>query len=110
MDVELAIDASEMGIHRPGADEQPRCGLLVGDTGGHESRDLDLLRGQLVGGDPIASASGLASRRQLLARQARPRLGTEPLERRKCGAQALSRLDAPTVATEALPVRKFGAR
>src|SRR5436189_6450863 len=99
MYVELAIDAAAMGSHRPGADKEPRCSLLVRDTGGHESRDLDLLRGQLVGGGPIASASGLAGRRQLLTRLTRPRLRTEPLERLEGGTQTPSRLDSASVTT-----------
>src|SRR4051794_34922445 len=64
-DPELGEHLAQVPLDRPGADEQPRADLWVGEPFAGEARDLLLLRGELVAGVVSALPPLLAGCEQL---------------------------------------------
>jgi hypothetical protein len=77
-----------------GADEQLSGRLLVGRAS-RDQGDLELLRGQLLGGVRVALAQAFARRGELGARALGPGPSAEPVEHGQGLAQVPARLDAP---------------
>src|SRR4051794_8159006 len=85
-DAELREDLPHVIVDRARAEEQARGHLLVRRALGHEPRDLQLLRRQLVDRAGGALAGGLAARAQLYACALGPGTGAQQLERVEGGA------------------------
>ena len=110
-DPELAVDRAEVVLDRLRAEEQRGGDLAVGAALGDLERDLELLGGQLVGGDGGRGRAGRAAGgAQLRARALGPRLGAEALEHRERGAERGARVGAALGAAQALAVEQLGAR
>ena len=97
-----------MEVDRPGAEEELRPDLAVGQALGYEARNLELLRSQARLGVRPARPRVLAAGPQLRTGTLRPLSRLERDKRLVCRSQVLACIDASTVATEELAVRELG--
>src|SRR5262245_25933528 len=110
VDVELAVDARQMELDRLRAEKERRRNVAVRLSLSDLQRDLELLRGQLLGRREVASGDRLSARSQLAACLLRPGSRAEPVEELDRAAQMLTRLDAAPGAPEPLPVEELRPR
>src|SRR3954454_24556419 len=108
-DLELREDVAEMEVDRPGAEEELRPDLAVGQALGYEARNLELLRSQARLRVRSARPRVLAAGPQLRTCTLRPLSGPEREKRLECRTQVLACVDASTVATEELAVGELGS-
>jgi hypothetical protein len=92
------------------ADEQPLADLGVRVAVAGESRDLGFLGGEFVPGLDAASPGVLGGGQQLAFGAYGERLDPHRVEHLECGAQFLSRVDAPSLSAQPLAVEEMGAR
>jgi hypothetical protein len=96
-------------LDRLGAHEQLRGGIAVGCAGGHQLRDSQLLRGQVVERAHVALAGLLAGGVELGAGPLGPERVAEPLEGVERRAQLGARLDLAARTPQALAVGELRA-
>src|SRR3954452_19946619 len=94
MDAELPIHVTQVVLDRLGTEEERRGSLARRLPLGEETRDLQLLRREVVEGARVAAARRLARGRQLRPSLLGPRMRAELLEHRQSLAQLLARMDA----------------
>src|SRR3954452_3290499 len=108
-DLELREDVAEMEVDRPGAEEELRPALAVGQALGYEARNLKLLRSQAGLRVSATRPRVLAAGPQLRTCTLRPLSSPEREKRLECRTQVLACIDASTVATEELAVGELGS-
>src|SRR4029077_2691357 len=92
-DLELPVDLAQMELDRPRAQEQRCRRFLVARSGGDKSRDLELLRREVVDrARPLLRM--LAARTKLAAHPLRPRVCSELLEELERRPKFVARLAA----------------
>ena len=101
-----------MILDRPGADEQPRADLWIGQASHGQPGDLGLLGGERFGcragsGGPLAY--GLSGRQQFAARPFGERVQSHRFQHFPGGAQLLPGVGAPTLAAQPFPVEQAPA-
>src|SRR4051812_34080200 len=101
MDSELPIHVTQVVLDRLGTEEKRRGSLTRGLPLGEETRDLQLLRREVVERARVAAASGLARGRKLRASLLGPRARAERFEHPQSLAQLLARSDALPRTSEA---------
>src|SRR4051812_17706766 len=94
MDAELPIHVTKVVLDRLGTEEERRGSLARRFPLGEETRDLQLLRCEIVERARVAAARRLASGRELRPSLLGPRTGAERLEHRQGLAQLLPCADA----------------
>src|SRR3954447_8941116 len=94
MNAELPIDVTEVVFDRLGTEEERRGRLARRLPLGEETRDLQLLRREVVERARVAAARRLARGRELRPSLLGPRVRTERLEHRQSLTQLLARADA----------------
>src|SRR3954447_9080371 len=99
MNAELPIDVTEVVFDRLGTEEERRGSLARRLPLGEETRDLQLLRRQVVERARVAAARGLARGRELRASLLGPRARPERFEHPESLAQLLACADALTRAS-----------
>src|SRR5262249_36339813 len=108
-DLELGEDAPQVGVDRPGRQEQLRCDLLVREPLGHVARDLELLRRELVDGARVALPPRLAGGAKLVPGPLCPGLGFQLLETLERGTELGSRVDSTLLPAQVLTEEEMDA-
>jgi hypothetical protein len=111
-DSQLGENLAQVVLDRPGADEQPRTDLRIGQALHGQPGDLGLLGGQRFGrragsGGPLAY--GLSGRQQFAARPFGERFQSHRFQHFLGGAQLLPGVDAPALAAQPFPVEQAPA-
>src|SRR4029453_9246570 len=106
----LLEDGPKVRLDRLGAQKKPRGDVPVGQAGGDEPRNLELLRGQLVEGRRVAPTRTLPGRPELRPCTIGPELGADGLEALKGGPEALAGVSAALQPPQQLAVAELGSR
>src|SRR3954454_24819367 len=99
-----------MPLDGPGAEEELGADPSVGVSGEGETRDVLLLRGQVVAGVVAALADGLAGREQLVPGAFSERVRAAGVEYLVGAAQVLARVRAAALAAQPLSIEQVPAR
>src|SRR5918995_3448742 len=108
-DVELQEDLAQVVLHRPGADEQLRADLGVGETISGQPSDVSLLGCEHAARVVAALPRGLTRGQELVTGALGKPLGADAAEHFVGGSELLTRVDAAVLATQPFAVLEPGA-